>query len=139
MTDHEPKDRVERWLDLDADPAAVWAVIGDFGALADWHPAVEKCELVTIDGDVHRHLTLIDGALLLERLEETGDDFYRYSIVEGPLPVADYLSTLTCFAHEGGCRVFWSSTFEPLTPDADQVIAGIYEAGLASLRDRFSA
>lgn len=135
--EHDARDRVERWIDLTADAAEVWKAVGDFGSIAEWHPAVEKCELVELDGARHRHLTLADGALLLERLEEEGDHHYRYSIVEGPLPVENYLSTITCFAEEGGCRVFWSSTFDPLAPDADKVVAGVYEAGLEAIRERF--
>ncbi len=135
--EHDARDRVERWIDLAAEAAEVWEAIGPFAAIADWHPAVEKCELVELDGVLHRHLTLADGELLLERLEEEGDHHYRYSIVEGPLPVMNYLSTFTCFAEKGGCRVFWSSTFDPVNTESDKVVAGIYEAGLDAIRQRF--
>ncbi|TYO89561.1 SRPBCC family protein [Oceanicella actignis] len=142
MSDREPRDRVERWVDLDADAQRVWAAVGGFGAIADWHPLVESCELVELDGDLHRHLRLADGALMLERLVDQGPHHYRYEIVEGPLPVEDYLSTFTVFARGKGCRVFWSASFEPAIPDAeeaDRVVAAVYEAGLAAIRDRFSA
>ncbi len=139
MSDREARDRVERWVDLPARAADVWAEIGAFGAVADWHPAIDKCEIVELDGVVHRHLTLVDGELILERLDDENDHLYRYSIVEGPLPVENYHATLTCFDEGDGCRVFWSSTFEPASPEADKVIAGVYEAGLLALQDRFGA
>ena len=138
MTEHHT-DRVERWTDLAAPAAEVWAAVGDFGALADWHPAVDKCEIVEIEGETHRHLTLADGELLLEKLIETGDDFYRYEIVEGPLPVEDYRSTFTVFPRGEGCRVFWSSTFDSEDPQADEIVAGIYELGLEAIRERFES
>ena len=37
-------------------------------SLAEWHPAIETCEIVEIGGDTHRHLTLGDGAKVLEKL-----------------------------------------------------------------------
>ena len=137
MTDHPPRDRVERWIDLPAPAAEVWALIGPFGAIADWHPAVADAEIVDLEGETHRHLTLADGEKLLERLVEEGDHLYRYEIVEGPLPVEEYRATLTCFSEGSGCRVFWSSTFESEDPAADALIAGIYEAGLEALQRRF--
>ena len=130
-------DRVERWVDISAPAEKVWAEVGDFAAIADWHPAVDKCEIVEIEGETHRHLTLADGELLLERLEEEGEHFYRYAIVEGPLPVEDYLSTFTVFRRPEGCRVFWSSTFDSEDPMADEMVAGIYEIGLDAIRRRF--
>ena len=42
----------------------IWKAIGDFHAIAGWHPAVEK---QTAEGDV-RHLQIAGGAVLVERL-----------------------------------------------------------------------
>lgn len=132
------RDRVERWVDLKGgSPREVWEEIGQFSAIEDWHPAVTSCELVELGGELHRHLTLADGEMLLERFVEAGDDFYRYEIVEGPLPVEEYRATFTCFDHEGVTRIFWSATFEAEGHEADEIVAGIFEAGLAALRDRF--
>ena len=137
MTDHPPRDRVERWIDLPAKAEDVWAVIGPFGSVAEWHPAIAEAEVIDLEGETHRHLTLRDGEKLLERLVEVGDHLYRYEIAEGPLPVEEYRATLTCFPEGDGCRVFWSSTFESDDPAADALIAGIYEAGLAAIQERF--
>ena len=136
--EHQQRDRVERWIDLPASAAEVWAVIGDFGGVAAWHPAIDASEVVEIEGETYRHLTLSDGEKMLERLVSAEPRACRYEIAEGPLPVENYRSTLTVFDRpEGGCRVFWSSTFEADDPHADDLVAGIYEAGLSALRDRF--
>ena len=142
MTEHEhhrKTDRVERWIDLDVPAERVWALIGDFLAFGDWYPGTEKVEKAEIDGELHRHITLPNGAMFLEKLEEQGDDYYRYSIAEGPLPVENYLATLTCFdREEGGCRVYWSASFDSDSRKADEIVASIFETGLETLRDRFA-
>ncbi len=42
---------VTRSRDIDAPPAAVWAIIGDFCAIGRWHPQVERCILSTDEDD----------------------------------------------------------------------------------------
>jgi hypothetical protein len=78
----------------------VWAHIRDFNGLANWHPAVAKS---TIEGGGQsdrvgcvRVLTLQDGGVIRERLLEMSDlgHHYSYSILESPLPVANYRATL---------------------------------------------
>ncbi len=120
----------------------VWELIGHFNALPDWHPAVEKSELE--EGGSVRRLTLAGGGSIVERLERTSDDerVYRYSIVESPLPVANYSAEIRIHAAEDGqsCTVDWSSDFDPAgaTPDkAVETIRGIYEAGFENLRKMF--
>lgn len=136
--DHPQQARVERWVDLPARAEEVWEAVGGFGAIAEWHPAISDCDLVEIEGELHRHLTLSDGEMVLERLIETDDHLYRYEMVETPLPVDNYHATLTCFDRkEGGCRVFWSGVFDPLDVRAHELIGGIYQLGLEEIRARF--
>jgi uncharacterized protein YndB with AHSA1/START domain len=56
--------------------AAVWSVIRDFDALPEWHPSIATSAIedaLTSDqvGAV-RTFTLVDGALIRERLLENG-------------------------------------------------------------------
>jgi hypothetical protein len=139
MQEESGRDRVERWADFSVSPEAIWAVIGDFAGIADWHPAVESSEAVDIDGAAHRHLRLHGGGLILEHLTGREAHTHHYEIIESPLPVDEYRATITVFAQDGGARVFWSSSFKALSPDADAVVAGIYEGGLDALRQRFGA
>ena len=137
MTDHAPRDRVERWVDLPARAEDVWAAVGPFGALADWHPTVTECQVVKIDGETHRHVTLKDGEMLLEKLLAEEPHTLRYAMVDGPLPVSDYRATLTCFPEGEGSRLFWSASYETDEPEVDGLVSGLFEAGLRAVRDRF--
>lgn len=141
MEHHHKTDRVERWLDLPVPAAEVWALIGDFFRLDLWHPGVESSEKVELEGELYRHVRAKGGATFLEKLEAQDDRMQRYSIAESGLPVENYLATLTCFDREEpgaeGCRVYWSASFDSDHPEADEIIAGIFESGLRGLRDRF--
>jgi len=115
----------------------VWQMIGGFNALADWHPAIEKSELD--EGGEVRTLSLAGGGSITERLEEHNDAerTYTYTITQSPLPVANYKSTIKVLEEEGGCKVEWSSLFDPhgaTEGEASEVIEGIYKAGFDNLR-----
>jgi len=131
------RDRIQRWVSLPHPPEKVWAEIGGFGDIAAWHPGIESAQVFDIEGEIHRHLTLIDGGLILERLVETGPHHYTYEIIDSPLPLADHRATLSCVAEEGGCHVFWSVMFEPTDPSADEIVSGFYEEGLRALRESY--
>jgi len=132
---------VERRLSLATGADEVWDLVGDFGDLG-WHPAAKATDLEDRDGIVHRAITLPDDAVLVERLEDMDDagKTYSYSIVEGPLPVSDYRSTLRVIAVDDGCEVCWGSAFTAAGVGDDaakEVVAGIYEAGFAALSQKF--
>ena len=133
---------VKRETQVAAAPADVWAVIGDFGKLADWHPAASASSAETVRGDIHRTIVVGDGARLVEKLENLDDaaHTYSYSILEGPLPVDDYLSTLSVEADGDGSMIHWEGRFVAKgAPDeqAQEVIGGIYDLGLGALKKRF--
>lgn len=122
----------------------VWDVIGGFNNLAKWHPAVAKSEETKEGGATIRRLTLHGGGTIVERLESKDEKrrSYTYSILSGPLPVANYKALLHVEESEDGksCVVEWSSEFEPsgaAEPEAAKVIRGIYEAGFENLRKMF--
>lgn len=119
---------------LDKSAAAVWDLIGGFNALPDWHPAVEKSELE--DGGSTRRLSLAGGGEIVEELTAQGGKSYSYKIVAGPLPVANYRSTINVTDDGDGCTVEWSSEFDPVgaAADAENAIKGVYEAGLENLK-----
>jgi hypothetical protein len=135
---HPLRDRIQRFLMLPQAPEEVWAQIGGFGDIAAWHPLVDKAEVIEIEGETHRHLTLSDGELILERLVETGPTHYSYEMVESNLPIYDHRATLSCVAENGGCHVFWSAVFERTDAAADDIVSAFYEEGLRALRERFA-
>lgn len=119
----------------------VWDLIGDFGAIGKWLPAVaeSRCEGQGIG--MLRRLRLVSGGTLVERLDDMNDAerFYSYRIVEGSLPVSDYYATLWIRpAYDApSCTVEWSGAFLPRgVPDTDaqMVIQSIYQAGIDNLR-----
>lgn len=135
--------RVEMHLTLPAAAEAVWARIGGFGTLHEWHPAIEKTEMEGTGIGAQRNLFLAGGGNVVERLdaEDAAAHTYTYSILESPLPVAHYQATLQVKA-EGAdrCTVKWWSTFEPAgaaEADAVAVITGVYQAGFDGMQEAF--
>jgi hypothetical protein len=65
---------------------------------------------------------------------------YTYRIVEGPLPVRNYTSTISVSDDgDGRSKIDWTGRFEADGASEDEatgVVAGIYEAGLSSLSAR---
>lgn len=123
-------------------PAAVWAKVGDFNGLNTWHPAIAKSEIVSganNETGAHRKLTLGDGAVIVEELASRDDAgmSITYTIVEGPLPVVDYRSTLSVAAEGEGSKLTWSGSFKPAAgvepAKASEIIGGVYQAGLDNL------
>src|SRR5438309_11683588 len=94
-----------------------WALIGDFCGIKTWHPAIASCEESDKDGAKFRTLTTKDGAKFLEKLVKWDDKghSYTYEIIESPLPITNYVSTLKLEEDDepGKVAITWSSTFEP--------------------------
>lgn len=134
-------DRLSEIVVLAAERDTVWAEIGGFDRIADWHPLIATAELVEIEGGIYRHLVATDGERFLERLIETGPHHVAWEMVDGPLPATDHRATLSCVAErDGGCHVFWGATFTPLADGchlADEIVARFYRIGLAALDERF--
>lgn len=117
-------------------PDALWNKIGDFCGIGDWHPAVEKCVL-SADGK-QRTLSLKGGGTIVEALEsvDNANHAYTYTILSGPLPVANYHSTISVSADPKGSALKWVGKYDAKgAPDADakKVIDGIYESGEKAL------
>jgi hypothetical protein len=126
---------VTREATFAGDPARVWAVVGPWCAIGKWHPAVESCTEATAGGTARRTLTLKGGGTIVEdevARDEAGRS-YTYTIIDSPLPVERYTSTISV---EDG-RIVWSGTFAAKEGSTDQqaaeVIGGIYAAGLEGI------
>jgi uncharacterized protein YndB with AHSA1/START domain len=128
----------------------VWRRIRDFNAMADWHPGIARSE---IEGGMPsdqvgcvRILTLQDGGKIREQLLEMSDlgHHYSYSILEGPLPVANYRATLRLRRISDGNRTFadWSASFDPDPPEKqkeaeDFVSNAVFQGGFNALKKHF--
>ncbi|MEO9877449.1 MAG: SRPBCC family protein [Anderseniella sp.] len=128
---------------LSAGAAEVWAAISEFGNLAEWHPAAVTSTIETRGEDTVRVINISGGGVLTEKLEAKDDGAMSqsYSIVDGPLPVSDYYSTIKVTdGDDGKCTVDWTGKFKADGADdemASKVISGIYTAGLSALTKRF--
>ena len=135
------KVKMETKLPVAAD--TLWQSIGGFNALPSWHPAVATSDASGAGKGSTRTLGLAGGGSIVERLEDADPKrrSYRYSILSGPLPVADYTSELEVRDNgDGTSTVQWSSDFQPKgasEPDAVAAIQGVYQAGLDNLRKMF--
>ncbi|WP_418291971.1 SRPBCC family protein [Methylobacterium durans] len=132
---------VTKTADVAAPPPKVWKTIGEFCGIGDWHPAVEKCTLSEKGGKKMRTLNLKGGGEIVEeqvsRDEKKMD--YTYTILQSPLPVSDYKSTLSVAPNGAGSKLTWTGSFKAKgAPDAkaQEVIGGIYEAGLKGITEK---
>jgi uncharacterized protein YndB with AHSA1/START domain len=137
---------VKEKVELSAPPDKVWDAIKDFDGWQNWHPVVASTEITSGKGNTHgtvRVLTTKDGAKITERLEhyQPKNFLYTYRIMDSPLPVTDYLSTIQVKGNKGGSVVTWVSHFKAKegTDDAEatKTIRGIYRAGLDNLKAKF--
>lgn len=117
--------------DFAAKPAAVWEKLADFGGLGEWMPGVESCET---EGDgIGAVRTVAMGPVkVVERLEKFDPSArtLAYSIVEGPMPVQNYLATIR--VTETGaesCHVDWTAAFDlPEGLTEEQIAPGLQGA-----------
>ncbi|MGQ0456841.1 MAG: SRPBCC family protein [Hyphomicrobium sp.] len=126
---------------MDEEKAALWKKFGGWCAIKDWHPAIANCEESKEGDDVYRTLTLKDGGKIKEKQTEYRDNFYKYVIVESPLPVKDYSAQFALTPDdddEDEINFAWSAVFDPADgkdpKEARGVIDGIFKAGLDSIK-----
>jgi Polyketide cyclase / dehydrase and lipid transport len=117
-----------------ASPQEIWALVGDFGGLADWMPGMDACEL---DGDVRKIRTM--GLEIHEQLKERDDDARRisYSIVKSPMPLEHHLATITVAEDGGGSFVTWAYEIRP-----DEMVgafAPVYDGSVQAIKARFES
>lgn len=135
---------------IDAPIDAVWQFLRDFNAHDQWHPAVAESRIE--DGKAAdqvgcvRRFRLANGAELREQLLALSDRdrSFTYCINDSPLPLVDYVSTVTLKPVTDGDRTFWHwrSSFMP-PPDQAEALAAmvgseIYEGGFAAVRRAFA-
>jgi hypothetical protein len=134
---------------IDAPAADVWRIVRDFNALPNWAPFVAESRIEqNMRSDqvgCIRNFRLRDGGRIRERLLSLSDyDLsYSYAIIESPMPVEDYISSLSLTPITDGNRTFaeWQADFD-CPPDKEaaliqQIGTGFFQAGLTVLKQRF--
>jgi len=126
---------VRQVVEILAPPAKVWAKVGDWCAIKDWHPAIASC---SAEKKGFRTLTLKDGGKIVEQQTKVGKNSYSYDIIEGPLPVKNYSATLTAKPDSNGnTDLVWTAKFDAKgksDAEAQAVINGIFESGLKNIK-----
>lgn len=127
---------------LTAAPSKTWETIKDFNRWQEWHPAFASTAITKGEGNTKgtvRVLTTKDGAKFTEELvaHSSASRTYQYRIIESPLPIADYVSTLEIRSNKAGSTVVWSSNFKVKDGASEEqmkeTISGVYRAGLDNL------
>lgn len=110
--------------------ATIWAVIGDPAGVEKWIPAIESSR---IDGDV-RHVVFTDGNPARERIVSHDDEkrTYTYEYIDGPLPLAKYVSTIRVEDTAAGSVVRWDAQFTAAGDDPAAVEAQL-ETGIGDI------
>jgi len=139
---------IQESVTVAATPARAFAVVSRWDALQSWCPAFASTEIRsggTAVGSV-RAITLANGPTFTEELLalDTKALSYRYRIVESPLPIVDYVSTVKVLEAGGQTHVVWSSSYKRRakdnpTPEQDdaamlKLVGGLYKACLANAR-----
>jgi len=143
--------KVVETVEIKASPDKVWAAIKDFDGLNKWHPGFSADQITSgANGKAGavRKLTIKDGPSFTEELlaYDEAKRSYRYKIIESPLPITGYVSTVAVRGEPGGItKVIWSGTFKrkntsdnPPEAESDagatKLVTGVYRGGLDNLK-----
>jgi hypothetical protein len=136
--------RVKMKTDVNTSADELWNLISDFNGLPKFVEAATASRVDKQGVGAVRTLTLADGAQIKERLEELDNSERKlvYSILEGPLPVEDYIAEMQVVDLEKDkSELIWSSTFNPKGApenDAKAAIEGIYNMGFKGINKLFN-
>lgn len=143
--------KVREEVSINAPSAKVWEKVSNFNDLGAWHPAVKTTEIVSGENNrvgAERLLTLQDGGTIKEKLLKYNAKAktFKYSIIEGVLPVSSYVSSVTVKeVSKDKSLVIWEGTFKrkdvstsPAEGQDDatavKVMTSVYRGGLDNLK-----
>ncbi|MCY4589792.1 MAG: SRPBCC family protein [Alphaproteobacteria bacterium] len=136
---------------VDAPAQRVWERVRDFNGLPRWHPRIaeshiEEGEPADRVGCI-RNFRLQNGDQIREQLLALSDyDLVcTYSILDSPMPLADYVATLRLTPVSDGDRCFveWSAEFACEPEVEEDLVNGIsrdvFQTGFDALKRHFGA
>jgi hypothetical protein len=134
---------------IGAPAARVWERVRDFNGLPKWHPRIRDSRIEDARpadqiGCI-RNFHLQNGDQLREKLLGLSDYDMSctYEILEGPMPLSDYIATLRLTPVTDGERCFieWSAEFSCAPEDEADLVDGIggnvFQAGFDALKRHF--
>lgn len=134
---------------INAEASNVWARIRDFNALAKWHPRIRDSRIEdALPADkigCIRGIHLQNGDMIREQLVALSDYdlFYTYVMLEGPMPLSDYMATLRLTPVTDGARTFaeWSAEFscDPANEAelTNSLGSSVFQGGFDALKRHF--
>ncbi len=127
-----------------ASPDRLWRTVRGFGALASWHPLVER---VSAEGEsVGSKRSLAFSGLagtFIERLDQRDDEqrVVCYAVTDSPLPIEDCAVELRVMDNgDGSSTVSWVGTFSAASGDemaAVKAFHRIFHGGISRLEDMY--
>lgn len=147
---HGPtRQKAAETIEIAAPADKVWAVMGNFDSLKNWHPAVtgSSADKGNETGSV-RTVELKGGGSQVETLQKYDANAMTYSYRAkdgGALPVTNYTSTISVRGDGDKSRVEWRGAFYRAFPGNDpppdqndetaiKAITEVYSSGLANLK-----
>lgn len=129
---------------IKASAEAVWQRVGEFGRLGTWHPALNPGKVYESKGNTFRELPTKDGQnVFVERLDASGPDFVRYTMISGlPVQVEAYFGVKS--NADGTSTLTWSGKFDAndvgpqVGAGVEAGVTGFYKAGLEAARKMFA-
>lgn len=134
---------------INAPAESIWERVRDFNALPKWHPRIRDSRIEdALPSDkvgCIRNFNLQSGDMIREQLLGLSDYdmFCTYSMLEGPMPLSDYVATLRLTPVTDGSRCFaeWSAEFSCDPKDESDLVAGIgtnvFQGGFDALKRHF--
>ena len=127
--------KVFRSMVLEGSIHTVWQAVRSFDGVVNWNPGVTSARMEkgnpTEPGGI-RHLDIVDGTVFREVLLALSDREYSYTygIVEGPLPVRNYISThrflpITDTGQTIGIWEGWFDCTESQSAEIDHVVGDL--------------
>lgn len=141
--------KVDESITMTAPAEAVWQIIGQFDAIADWHPQVKSAEKID---ETTRQITLDNDQQITESLDDrnSGTFLLSYRLLEenfAAIPVSFYTITLQAHAADDNeTTVSWQGRFyradtgnfppEELNDEAAvKAMTAFAKAGLQGIKD----
>lgn len=134
---------------IDAPAEKVWDRIRDFNGLPKWHPRIRESRIEeALPADkvgCIRNFILQSGDTIREQLLGLSDHdlFYSYSMLEGPMPLSDYIATirLTPITEGNRCFIEWSAEFSCDPDNEADLVSGVgtnvFQGGFDALKRHF--
>ena len=120
-------------LDVEAEPDAAWAVVGDPCGVTKWYALYTACRT---EGNT-RTLERADGAVVVEDLLTRDDDAMTssYTVTAG-LPLAEHEASFRVEPHGTGSRIIWRTyaVHEDASVDMEERLADRQREALEGLR-----